>query len=244
MDEDIGADAPRDNLERESSFELIRAETEGDGLTLTGYAAVFNSPTRIDSWEGKFDEIVARGAFSKTLSERTPVLMFNHGKHPLIADLPLGRFTAMKEDARGLYVEARLSDNWLIQPVRDAIAEGSISGMSFRFSVVKDTWQAAQRGGVRLRTLNEVRCPEAGPVVFPAYAETSVGVRSSEIALALLDPDIRVEVARALLLGTPLEAGHATSPGAATEDQEPTSATPVTPKFPVLRAKAIERGLA
>jgi len=51
-----------DMLSRDVPFELRAA---GDGLTLSGYAAVFNSPTRIDSWEGTFDESIARGAFAE-----------------------------------------------------------------------------------------------------------------------------------------------------------------------------------
>jgi hypothetical protein len=40
-------------------------------------------------------------------------------------------------------VVARLHDNWLVQPVRDAIKSKAIPGMSFRFSVVKDEWRDA-----------------------------------------------------------------------------------------------------
>ena len=83
-------DAPREDLIRSVDFALVRSEDGGDGLTLEGYAAVFDSPTRIDSWEGQFDEVIQRGAFKKTLRERTPVLQFDHGQHPLIGSIPLG----------------------------------------------------------------------------------------------------------------------------------------------------------
>ena len=51
-----------ESLIRSVPFEVIRSDDGGDGLTLTGYAAVFDTPTRIDSWEGCFDESIARGA--------------------------------------------------------------------------------------------------------------------------------------------------------------------------------------
>src|SRR5688500_15403818 len=95
-------DAPRDDLAREVSFELTRAATEGDGLTLEGYAAVFDQETVIDSWEGKFVEKIMRGAFRKTLRERTPVVQFDHGRHPLIGSLPLGSIEKLSEDKTGL----------------------------------------------------------------------------------------------------------------------------------------------
>mgnify|MGYP003433178331 CR=1 FL=1 len=51
-----------DILCRSVPFELRSGDDdERDGLTLDGYGAVFGSPTRIDSWEGTFDEEIARG---------------------------------------------------------------------------------------------------------------------------------------------------------------------------------------
>jgi HK97 family phage prohead protease len=251
-----------DVLCREVPFE-VRDAAEGDGLTLDGYGAVFRSPTRIDSWEGCFDEEIARGAFKKSLDERTPVLQFDHGRHPMVGSIPLGSFETLREDAKGLHVVARLHDNWLVQPVRDAIKSKAIPGMSFRFTVVKDEWRdatgallsaddvqrrlwssdASDPGSIMKRTLKEVRLFEVGPVVFPAYAATSVGVRSQELASLLTDPQARAELAR-LLVGTPSEPSDAEGASgegrAATPVEEP---TPVTPGTPVPSPAARDRGL-
>jgi hypothetical protein len=123
-----------------------------------------------------------------------------------------------------VFVQARLSDNWLIQPVRDAIAEGSISGMSFRFSVVKEEWLKPTRsGGTKTRHIYELRSPELGPVVFPAYADTAVGVRSAELATLLSDPEVRADLARMLFAGdaTSEEAAERGTSDEAGEDLEP-----------------------
>lgn len=173
---------------RSVPFTLSRADGDDDGLTLAGYAAVFNHPTRIFERGQEFDEQIAHGAFSKTISERKPVLQFDHGQGYL-GGLPLGAITNLREDGHGLYVEARLHDNDMVRPVTDAIRSGALDGMSFRFNVVKDDWQ--RDGDTPLRTLQEVRLHELGPVVFPAYEATSVAVRS--------------------VLGTPDEAGSTTS---------------------------------
>jgi HK97 family phage prohead protease len=178
---------PVDQFTRSMPFTLERSEGN-DGLTLSGYAAVFNSPTRIRGEQPSvFDEVIAPGAFAKSIRERKPVLMFDHGKNPYLGPYPIGNINTIREDARGLFVEARLHDNWLVQPVRDAIASGAVDGMSFRFSVNKDreTWDRS--GAVPLRTLQEVNCAELGPVVFPAYMDTSVAVRSMLGALEGLD---------------------------------------------------------
>lgn len=179
-----------DELEHRSvPFSLVRNSEEGDGLTLAGYAAVFNSPTTINERGMTFTEVIAPGAFSKAINARAKVvLQFDHGQHPVIGSMPLGRIEDMRQDSHGLYVEARLSDNWMTKPVRDAIADGAIDGMSFRFSVPAngDSWD--RTGDMPVRTLHEVKLFELGPVVFPAYASTAVAVRS---ALDLLNEDER-----------------------------------------------------
>lgn len=207
----------REDLCRSAPFTLTRATESTDGLTIEGYGAVFNSPTRINSWEGDFEEVIAPGAFRKSLRERVPRMQFDHGQHPLLGSLPLGRWTVAEEDDRGLHLVGRLTDNWLVGPFRDAIRDGGVEGMSFRFAVVRDEWAdaagtrlrdhevadllfngAGDRGPIR-RTLREVKASEAGPVVWPAYEDTAVGVRSRGtvvIDLARLrEPDERRRIA-------------------------------------------------
>lgn len=201
----------REGLERSVPFHFRANDgsLDGDGLTLSGHAAVFNQTTRIDSWEGTFDEEIAPGAFRKTIRERTPVLQFDHGRHPLVGSIPIGSIETLNEDTEGLFVEARMADNWLIEPVRDAIKNKSVKGMSFRFEVIRERWEDnagkeikdpeelrrllwGYEGADRLplrRTLKELKVSELGPVVFPAYEGTSVDVRSQEVAnLVMTDP--------------------------------------------------------
>ncbi|WP_370501154.1 HK97 family phage prohead protease [Mycolicibacterium sp. jd] len=169
----------------------------GDGLTFTGYGAVFNTPTRIDSWEGLFDEQLAPGAFVKSLRERTPKFQFDHGRHSMLGSVPIGVITDIHEDGHGLYVEARLGQHMLIDLVREAIATGAVDGMSFRFEVVREEWRDTNGRRVApedvrrilyygeqperaplLRTLKEVNVSEVGPVVWPAYPTTTAAVRT------------------------------------------------------------------
>lgn len=249
----------RDALCRSVPFQLVRAadEPEGDGLTIDGYGAVFNSVTTIDSWEGTFDEVIAPGAFRKSIRENTPRMQFDHGRHPLLGSLPLGVWDTVEEDDQGLHVVGRLSDNWLVQPFRDAIRDGAVDGMSFRFSVIRDEWTdkdgkkikdeelnqllwygAGERGPI-LRTLKEVRVSEVGPVTWPAYPETSVGVRVGNaptvVDLGRLDlqsSTARTQLARAVALADQLAAREHTptdsaAPSAAAGPIEPrATATP------------------
>ncbi|MFC5187126.1 HK97 family phage prohead protease [Actinomadura harenae] len=218
--------APRENLTRTASFALRDTaanpdDAAGDGRTLDGYAAVFDAPTLIDSWEGTFNEEIRKGAFRKSIRERTPVMQFDHGRHPLIGSIPIGRIDELAEDDHGLQVLGRISDNWLMEPIRDAIADRTVTGMSFRFSVVREEWRDAagklvkpdelssllwdpgDRGPLT-RTLIEVKLHELGPVVFPAYEQTSVDVRARSLAAEIRgDDQLRREVRAALARQAP-----------------------------------------
>lgn len=232
---------PVADLCRQASFTLRAVDSErddeGDGLTFDGYGAVFNRETVIDSWEGRFREVIAPGAMKKSFRELTPKLQFDHGHHPLIGSIPIGRMEAgyPREEVDpdlapdgGAHVVARLHDNWLVQPVREALASRAIDGMSFRFSVNRETWTRPDGSKIRnddelmaelyrswreevpddellLRTLNELRVPEIGPVVWPAYDSTSAGVRSTSLVIDLGkirtgDPSERNKLAQAVLM--------------------------------------------
>jgi uncharacterized protein len=180
---------------RSVEFHAAADDAATDGRTMEGYAAVFDAPTEINSWEGRFNETLSRGAFKKTLAERKPVLQFDHGQDARTGSVPIGAFTELREDDNGLYCQARLFDNPVVEPIRQAIEAQAVSGMSFRFKVNRDEWrdgagnlikpeelgrllyEPGSRGPLQ-RTIKEVQLFEAGPVVFPAYAQTSVGVRS------------------------------------------------------------------
>lgn len=172
-------DAPKALLTRAMPF--VARETGDAGFTLEGYAAVFDTPTRIDSWEGRFDEQIARGAFTKTLGLRQPVVQWDHGHDAATGSVPIAAIQDLREDDHGLFVSARMFDNARVEPIRQAIAGGAIDGMSFRFRVTREEWtDASGRSAdeVPLRTIRELDLFELGPVAFPAYTATSVGVRS------------------------------------------------------------------
>lgn len=191
---------PREDVCRSVDFTATRAG-EDDGLTFEGYGAVFDSPTRIDSWEGTFDEMIARGAFRKSIRENLPKFQFDHGRS-VFGSLPCGVISDIREDDNGLFVTARMGASWYWEPLREAVASGAVDGMSFRFSVVRDEWRDAAgkivkpedleealwtgSRGVLLRTLKEVKVAEVGPVVWPAYDATTAALRSKSIDLDAL----------------------------------------------------------
>ncbi len=219
---------PLDGL-REAPFSVVRAD-EGDGMTLDGWGAVFNRETVIDSWEGRFREKIAPGAMKRSFRETPPKIQFDHGRHPTIGSIPIAKLERVAEEIDpvfapegGAHIVGRFLDHPIVDLVRQAIEAEAINGMSFRFSVMQESWQTADGRPIRddqalmvelarsldlpddelpVRILRQVKVPEMGPVVWPAYAETSVSARSI-IDLGALrrgDPEQRRLLAGAMLL--------------------------------------------
>lgn len=191
---------PTENLFRGRLRGLeLREQTEDtatDEAVLEGHFAVFDQWTEIHSWfEGNFLERIAPGAFAKTIKEQRDqiVVQFDHGYDFHVGDAPLGPVDELREDDVGLWAEVPLLDtdynrDRLVPLLRGSTIggedRGSLLGASFRFRAVKDEWDRAPKKSAHNpealpeRTIREVRLFEFGPVVFPAYAGTSIGMRS------------------------------------------------------------------
>lgn len=198
--------------ERALSAELgefeFRAAPDGDGLSVSGYIAKFGERTTISDWLGDYTEEIRRGAFTKTLAERGPSkvkMQFNHGHDPAFGALPIGVWTDLREDRKGLWGEGRIHDTWHTIPIRAAIESGALDGMSFKFKVIGENWRKASKAGdADHRQLTEVALFEAGVVVHPAYEGTSVGIRSQ--ALNLFREHVAIRGDDAATLGGECEA--------------------------------------
>jgi uncharacterized protein len=163
----------------------FEVRAEGDGMTFTGYASVFNSPSED---LGGFIEYVAPGAFKRSLQSRNEVkLLWNHDSGEPLASLRGGTMQLV-EDSVGLRVTAKLPNTTRGRDIAELLRTKVIDSMSFGFNVIKDSWS---RDG-QTRTLESVRLFETSIVSFPAYSATTATVRSApsinadELADALL----------------------------------------------------------
>jgi HK97 family phage prohead protease len=150
----------------EVQFEL-RAVEGGDGMTFTGYAAVFNSPSE----PLPFIERIAPGAFKRSLKARNDIkLLWNHDTGSVLGSTRAGTLK-LEEDNYGLRVTAVLPETTLGKDVRTLVQRGDVNAMSFGFSVPAngDSWNT---DGTE-RTLRSVRIHEVSIVAFPAYSQTA-----------------------------------------------------------------------
>lgn len=187
----------------------LRAEGEGEGRTLSGYAAVFNQLSE-PMWGMR--EKIRPGAFTKTLLEADIRAVWNHN-----ADYVLGRTKNgslnLREDERGLWVEIKPPETTWASDFVESIRRGDVDQMSFGFETVRDFWEGEE--GRQIRTLVEVKLYEVSPVTFPAYPQTEISARALEEQLGRLkkaDPEqARALIARLssqLAPAAPPEDGH------------------------------------
>lgn len=172
-----------------------------DGMSFTGYAAVFNS----DSEPLPFIERIAPGAFKRSLQSRNEVkLLWNHDAGEPLASVRGGTLR-LTEDEIGLRVEATLANTTRGRDVAELIRSKTIDSMSFGFSVIKDSWSADGS----TRTLEAVRLFETSVVAFPAYSSTAgtIAVRSASTGI---DADQLADALMRLESGEELEPTHAT----------------------------------
>lgn len=133
--------------------------------TFSGYASVFGNR---DS-EG---DVVQKGAFARTLAEwaqkgRLPPMLWQHDRKQ-----PIGCFTLMKEDDKGLYVEGKL----LIDDIPQAktahalLKNKVLGGMSVGYSV--QNWEYDKFNNIL--NLLELKLYEVSLVTFPANEQATV----------------------------------------------------------------------
>jgi HK97 family phage prohead protease len=176
-----------ENRTNEVKFELRQAEN-GDGMTFTGYAAVFNAPSQ----PLPFIERIAPGAFKRSLKARNDIkLLWNHDTGAVLGSTRAGTLK-LEEDSYGLRVTATLPDTSLGKDVRTLVQRGDVSAMSFGFSVPAngDSWNT---DGTE-RTLRSVRIHEVSIVAFPAYEQTAgtAMVRSLDKVATRAEVDVDV----------------------------------------------------
>lgn len=150
------ADARQSALREHKSFDFKLENIEG--RTIEGYASTFGN---IDLG----NDIIHAGAFRKTLIDRGHKVKFLW-QHDM--DEPLGKVVELREDARGLYFKAVISDT---QRGRDALAllqDGAIEGISIGYEAVKGGIEYEKAAdGRTLRHLKELKLYEFSLVTFP-----------------------------------------------------------------------------
>ena len=162
-----------------SDIEHRFAEAKVEGRQLVGLAAPFGRETRI----GEFREVIAAGAFTRTLATGRDVLaLADHDPAKVLARTRSGSLE-LREESDGLHFRLTLPNTTTGNDLRTLAERGDLGGVSFGFRAVRDEWAG------ELRTLQEVELHEISIVSsWPAYPDTTVALRSRPKAPATRSP--------------------------------------------------------
>lgn len=153
----------------------FKAEEVTDSGTFSGYGSVFGN---VDSYR----EIVSPGAFKNSIKaikdsgDPLPALWQHRSSEPI------GGYTELREDEKGLYVEGFLLKDE-IPRAAEAFAlmkRRVVKGMSIGYYVLDESWNEKDR----ILTLKELELVEVSIVTFPANELAQVdAVKSMESLL-------------------------------------------------------------
>jgi HK97 family phage prohead protease len=145
-----------------------------DNNTLSGYAAVFDSPSED---LGGFTENIRKGAFTRCLNEQPDIrCLSNHDTSAILGRTRSGTLQ-VREDDRGLYFECNLPDTTTARDLATLVKRGDVTGMSFGFYCKQDEWTRSETGAMS-RSLTDCEVFEVSICGFPAYPATTVSARS------------------------------------------------------------------
>lgn len=152
------------------AFELRAADGE---MTVEGYAAIFESPAVLYSYDGvDYREVIDREAFSG--AQMADVVMnYNHQGKP-VARTKNGTLQ-LRVDSTGLQIRADLSGTEEGRRLYEEIRGGYIDKMSFAFTVSEDSYD---RDTHTRRILGIQRLYDVAAVDLPAYDATNISARS------------------------------------------------------------------
>jgi len=164
----------KSGIEQRIAVQDLEIRSEGDGMTLRGYAAVFNSPSQ----PLPFIETIERGAFRASLESKNDIkLLWNHDTGIVLGSTRAGTLRLM-EDERGLFVEADLPDTQAGRDAAVSIQRGDVTAFSFGFRIPAggDEWASPSERLLKRVNVHEVSVG----VAFPAYTATdgTANVRS------------------------------------------------------------------
>lgn len=163
----------------------VRADENERWKTITGQPIIYNERTNL----GWYDEIIDDGALKET-DLRDVRFLVNHNTDMI----PLARsrnnnanstmqMQVVEGSGMTIRVDLDTENNAEAKSLYSAVERGDITGMSFMFSVDKDSWEDLESEHPTRHVLSIGRVMEVSAVTFPAYEATSIQARGLSSAL-------------------------------------------------------------
>ena len=156
---------------KEKRLVEVRA-AEDEGMTVEGYAAVFDSVTDL----GYMKEVIDRGAFDN--ADMSDIVMkYNHEDSFLPMARTRGGSLQFNIDDHGLKIRAKLPETTTNKDIFTLIKEGILSKMSFAFTVANEEYDY-ETDTRKILAFDKIY--DVSVVDVPAYETTEIYARSKE----------------------------------------------------------------
>jgi len=165
-------------------FEIRAEQSEEKGSVITGEPIVFGQITDL----GMFRETIDVGSLDNTdLKDVRFLVGHDFSMVPLARSRNNNKNSTMQltvnEAGMGIRVNLDTDNNPRAKELYSAIKRGDITGMSFAFTVDKDSWEDLDTESPLRHVRSVGRVFEVSAVAFPAYEGTSIQAASEGGAL-------------------------------------------------------------
>lgn len=147
----------------------LELRTKGDGRTIYGIVVPYGVPSRIDS---RLTEQFARGAFNHQLNAPNRVRFAR--EHLVLGGTLIGAAKMLRDDAKGLYGEFRVSRTPIGDETLELVKDGVLTQLSVGFRERGAGASARLPGGIVERRKADLF--EVASVLEGAYGEHAVAV--------------------------------------------------------------------
>jgi HK97 family phage prohead protease len=164
---------------RAFAFEVRAEENEQHGTYITGTPIVFNQETDL----GFCSERIDPNALSETdLKDVRFLIGHNTSMIPLARSRNNNENSTMQmsvtDDGMDIRVDLDTENNAEARALYSAVKRGDMSGMSFMFTVDKDSWEDTDTDYPKRTILSIRKVYEVSAVAFPAYEGTTIQAAS------------------------------------------------------------------
>ena len=188
-------------------FRMHNAEMTSEGdMLVAGYVNETEQLSQELGLTKRFKEKISKGAFKRAISSSTGDIDFlaEHDSSTVLASTKNDTLN-LREDDKGLYMEARIINTSAGRDWYEMISSGLITNMSFGFRAVDDEWRSTDTN-VYERTINELELFEVSAVRNPAYTQSVISSRglnnTDDIVPDNIEEDVEMEQRTACLLYT------------------------------------------
>lgn len=165
----------RDTKQIRSNISAFKTRADGEDMYISGYFSVFNSNYEI--FEGA-TESISETAFDGALDGDIRCLI-DHETRLVLGRTKAGTLTLRTDDV-GLWGEVKInpSDQDAVN-LYERVKRGDVDQCSFGFDILEEEY-TEEKGRIHW-TVKKVKLYEVSVVTFPAYQDTSVTARKTEL---------------------------------------------------------------